>query len=259
MSSLHDPLSGINAERIGEHNIQGADGAQVNGQRPRSGAVTLPANGRSIPAPRVQEIARSAATNGAGIGGAEPAQTMIDVAHRAACDRAVAHHWETMAHYQVDEQVLREALDPSKSHEQRLDEARDRAVAEYFDEHRRMPAPGTPLCDPVTRFSVTYEPRAQIEINRILQQDLDRQRQHVEARNARLQPVCDADFAAGDYRHNYLIQNVLIEGQPMMISGIEKGVEDFYNCRYGCLAGQRQAVPGPLQVPSSAGREGRRV
>ena len=41
----------------------------------------------------------------------------------------------------------------------------------------------------------------------------------------RLQAVCDADFAAGDYKHNYLIQNVLIEGQPMMISGIKKALK----------------------------------
>ena len=150
---------------------------------------------------------------------------MIDAAHRAACDRAVAHHWDLMLPYEVDEQALRDALDPSKPLEQRLDEARDRAVAEYFDEHRAMPRRGTEMQDPVTRCRVTYEPRAVIEVNRIVQQEHDRQQQHLEARNARLQPVCDADFAAGDYRHNYLIQQVLIEGQPMMINGIKKALK----------------------------------
>ncbi len=150
---------------------------------------------------------------------------MIYAAHEVACDRAVAHHWEMMKPYEVDEQTLRDALDPSKSQEQRLDEARDRAVAEYFDEHRAMPRPGTQLQDPVTRYTVTYEPRAQIEINRFLQQEQERCQQHVAARDGRLQPIADADFAAGDYKHNYLIQNVLIEGQPMMISGIKKALK----------------------------------
>ncbi|MGA2254686.1 MAG: AAA family ATPase, partial [Thermoguttaceae bacterium] len=231
MSSIAEFPTGINAERIGEHNIRGANGARLNNQLAmRSGDGTQPTattNGRQIAEPGAQGIARSVAVSGTGTacGGAARAQAMIDAAHRAACDQAVAHHWQTMAPYEVDAQVLREALDPSKSLEQRLDEALDRAVAEYFDEHRTMPRPGTQLRDPVTRCSVTYEPRAQIEINRILQQEHDRQQQHVEARNARLQPVCDADFAAGDYRHNYLIQSVLIEGQPMMISGIKKALK----------------------------------
>ena len=173
---------------------------------------------------------------------------MIDAVHRVACDRAVAHHWETMAPYEVDGQALRDALDPSKSLEQRLDEARDRAVAEYFDEDRAMPKPGTNLQDPVTHCDVTYEPRAVIEVNRILQQDHDQRQQHAEERSTRLQPVCDADFAAGNYKHNYLIQNVLIEGQPMMISGIKKALKT--STIVDMAAGER----GPPQVGRELGR-----